>query len=342
MLKLIDEKIKISLIDTLDLIPLNTELSNINGIEVESVSENLIKDVEYKLTKTIIDIAILPSVSLLNNYELLMPVGVSHQIHSINIYLTFNQDSIFLSDIIKKRIEALKEISQHINFGISGSIKKSASFIFEAADNLPLPKIDFAPSLKILTSNTSAIMLAKIFYKLIFGTKAYEALVSKDDFNTSSTNLNFININLETSSTHKKSDNKKHIDLIQFWNYITGLPFVSSIMLKNPDFEIPLPWYKKIFEAIHIAQVKMKIEPSAYSEILNKFQLTHLMEHNNIKNDAYTIWKNIKYKLTESEIKGLLMFLCLAKHITKLKTQDLELTKLLRWKYTDKAYINEY
>lgn len=340
MLKLIDKKIKLSLIDTLDLVPLNTELSNINEIEVESISENLIKDLEYKLTKTIIDIAILPSVSLLNNYELLMPVGVSHQIHSINIYLTFNPDSVFLIDIIKKRIEALKEISHHINFDISGSIKKSASFIFEAADNLPLPKIDFAPCLKILTHNTSAIMLAKIFYKLIFGTKAYEALVSKDNFTTPSTNLNFINISLETSITHKKSDNRKHIDLIQFWNYITGLPFVSAIMLKNPNFEIPLKWYKKIFEAIHIAQVKMKIEPSTYSESLQEFQLTHHIDHN--FNDAYTIWKNIKYKLTESDIKGLLMFLCLAKHITKLKTQDLELTKLLRWKYTDKAYINEY
>src|SRR5690606_19495079 len=98
------------------------------------------------------------------------------------------------------------------------------------------------------------------------------------------------------------------IDLSEAWLELTGLPFVFAVWQKSKGTLSPY-WRECITEAAKLAQARMRVEPSVY---LPDGEPGDILGH---RIDLASYWKGISYHLGDAQMRGLLLFLCLARQL---------------------------
>lgn len=307
--------------------PLRIELLNSWGSSIHfnkgtpTVVNKLLADSEVMVAPS-------SSVCLLKNQEMALPLGVSATNSTHSIYIGLNRDTASLNDLIRKRINSLKEICHHANLEMVSSFKRTASFIMDTADELPAPPMEYAPSLRLLSYSASGVALAKIFYRLVFGKHAYESMVTQNNGNGDASLQNssrpVVELMIGDEALIKRNEFIKIIDLGNFWSSLTGLPFVSAVWQKGAK-PISLNWRKRFLDSAELAQAKMKIEPTAY------YPSTIPMDSAGNQIDLSTYWKALHYRLNQKDFKGLLLFLSLARPLLKSEIDESAIAKMLRW-----------
>ncbi len=291
-------------------------------------------DVNRWLSEGVINLAPCSSVCLLTNSsnELAFPLGIASQGPVGSVFLGLRKPNQELMDSIKMRQRALREIFQHALTRYSGDSRQGSQFILQAARDLPLPSPSFAPTLRFSASSASSNMLAKILYRLWFGEFAYEAALAQGavsqsngprplGFNPSAPQLDLV---IGDEALLKRSGYAAVIDLAQAWGDLTSLPFVFAVWQRSRRY-VSGVWNQRIQKAAELAQARMKVEPQVYMPDIP------VLDESGMPLDLAAYWKGLEYRLTPSHLRGLVLFLCLARHCHSAPVDSSVIIKMLRW-----------
>ncbi len=284
-----------------------------------------------KLEQGEVALAFCPSISLVRHadFEMALPVGVAVDGGSSLALWGLSNHHIHLKQIIDARVESLREVFRWAQLHKTDNLKQAIVVLNQGLAALPLPRLDSLPTMKIASSSSSWNSLARVLYRLIFGHDAYEALLrhsTNSDTNWSSAGEDgpSLDLRIENEALQKRCSFRHYYDLGEMWRNITGLPFVANVLQKNrrhsPNCRSSLA------EVFDLAQMRMQVEPCNYLPDI----LPRNCQQQSI--DLCSMWKGVHYRLGTDDLRGLLVFLSLAKPIEKKSVEDEAFTlKMLRW-----------
>ena len=222
------------------------------------------------------------------------------------------EDSPKLLAYIEKRFTELSAIAMVTGLVKSPTKSMVMNFIDKALEvQSPIKNIPF---MRYDNLSGSYKILAKVFYLLVFGKDAYTANQAMQG-STQTTASSTIEVRMGRDSLTKKCCFFRTIDLCAAFEDITTFPFVSYVLQKNRKDKLNIS-KQAVMEAADLSHRKMNLEPSSYLPD----QLP--ANSNGCSIDLSAMWKNTSYKLTNDELKGLLLFLYFARFIDKRNTEE--------------------
>jgi len=304
--------------------PMKHELKRLAGEAINFRSGHPIA-VNKMLNERKIDLAPASSVCLLTKpmQDIALPLGVVSDGPVHSVYLGLSSDIGHLNGLVKERLESLTEITRHAMCKYSNRMRQASNFIWNEVEDLKPLDFDFVPRLKLSSHSASSVVLAKIFYRMIFGRAHYEAQINSGF--SSNSGYGTMELIIGDDALVRRSEFSKIIDLGNFWHQLTHLPFVFAVWQKSKDTQVSLQWQKVIAEAAEIAEARMQVEHSFY---LNE---EIPLKQSGSEIDLLTYWQSIYYRLGPREMQGLMLFLCLARSVVKVKMDDAMVIKMLRW-----------
>jgi len=272
-----------------------------------------------------VSVAPCSSVCLLKNgTEMALPLGVASNAAVQSVYLGLAKETPSdLSEELRRRIVIIRDIFAQATEQFGDSYRRIGRFIWDAVDSLPPLKCESQVRLKLTTNSASSVVLSKVFYQLMFGRNAYDAHVANA---LPGANPGFVTMELVIGDDAlvRRSEFAKVIDLGQFWQSVTGRPFVFAVWQKCAK-SLTSSWAARINEAAEIAQARMHVEPSVY------FPKAIPMNYEGQEIDLGGYWRGIHYRLGPKDIGGLLLFLSLAKQMLRADLDEAMIIKMLRW-----------
>jgi predicted solute-binding protein len=284
-----------------------------------------------KLEQGEVAMAFCPSISLVRHadFEMAFPVGVAVEGGSSLALWGLSNHHMHLKAIIDARIEALREVFRWAQLHKTENLKQAMTVLNQGLAGLPVPRLDSLPTMKLATSASSWSALARVLYRLIFGADAYESLVrmaanTGTNWNGNGEDGPSLDLRIENEALQKRCSFRHYYDLGEMWRTITGLPFVANVLQKNrrnnPNCRASLA------DVLELAQMRMQVEPCNYLPDI----LPRNCQQQSI--DLCSMWKGVHYRLGGDDLRGLLVFLTLAKPIEKKALEDEAFTlKMLRW-----------
>ena len=276
------------------------------------------------LTSGQVHLAPCSSVCLVQNpqLEMAIPLGVASNGETDSVYWGLTAEHLPLVNIIWERARELRETYwTGINEGSYDS-RQLASKIWESCERYSLPFQTPLPSLNLTQNSASSSTLSQILYCLLFGFEAYKTMMSQSSFASQDTPTP-IELVIGDEALMRKSSFHKVIDLGSLWKEITGLPFVYAVWQSKGAFLNG--WRRKIMEIGELSEAKMRIDCASY------LPTTPILDNLGQEILLADYWKKIYYKLGAKEYKGLLLFLCLARHFKNTPLDSNLLVKLMRW-----------
>lgn len=284
-----------------------------------------------KLETGEVAMAFCPSISLVRHadFEMALPVGIAVEGGSSLALWGLSNHHMHLKNIIDARIESLREVFRWAQLHKTDNLKQAMTVLNQGLQGLPLPRLDSLPTMKLATSASSWNSLARVLYRLIFGNEAYESLLRQA--NSSHLNWNAggedgpsLDLRIENEALQKRCSFRHYYDLGEMWRTITGLPFVANVLQKNKRNAANCR--TSLAEVFELAQMRMQVEPCNYLPDI----LPRNCQQQSI--DLCSMWKGVHYRLGGDDLRGLLVFLTLAKPIEKKCVEDEAFTlKMLRW-----------
>jgi predicted solute-binding protein len=311
-----------------NLLPLKFELMRTYGTKL-SLREGHPTVVNKLLADNQVQVAPCSSICLIKyaTHEMAMPLGISSNGPVQSVYLGLTANSNFQLEEIKERVKLVREIITQAQFRCRDKVRPMAKYIWDMTENVSASPLRAIPRLKLTNHSESSATLAKIFYRLLFGKAAYEANIFKTNAAATDDGAGSLELVIGDEALVRREEFSKVIDLGQLWNHLTGLPFVFAVWQKGSRAISP-SWTRRILEAAEAAQAKMHVEPSAY------FPNIHPMNHSGREIDLAGYWKGLHYRLGNSDMSGLLLFLSLAKQVLRAEIDDAMFIKMERWQET--------
>lgn len=322
-MKEIDSKslrsISIGCLSDWTMLPLRKELQKLEGkVNIHLSSKtNMAKLLETSR----VAVAPCSSICLIRNpkFELALPLGIALKGRTGALYVGLNNiDSDFIAEL-NQRIALLREIFSHANITKTKDIGHAAGFVWRALKELPEARFKKIPIFRFSRIRSSTDALARILYRMLFGASAYE---SNERINTaingSSTrgySNEFAYILAGNEALQHRCQFSATIDLDQIWSQISGLPFVYSVWQRQNN-HLNLNVNMKILKVAELAQVAMQVEPSSYLPDIIP------LDSKEQPIDLASLWKCVSYSLGPEEMKGLLLFLNLARPLERIAVKD--------------------
>ena len=282
--------------------------------------------INRQLSQGEIELAPCSSVCLIKNirHEMAVPVGVasSGSVHSV--YLGLSSDLSCTIDPFKRRVKALQTLNQTALERYGERKRLAAQYVWKHLEELPAMDIEHAPHLRLTANSASSATLARLFYRFIFGKKAFENASTTANKSRDAELKGSMELLIGDEALIRRNEFSKVIDLGQLWQQLTGLPFVFAVWQKTGALLDPTAM-QKISEAAEIAQTKMRVEPTAY------WDQALPLKTDGTEVDLAGYWKHIHYRLQPDDISGLLYFLCLVRPLLRAEIDDAMVVKMLRW-----------
>lgn len=273
------------------------------------------------------DISLAPcsSVCLLKNasHEMAFPLGVACNGSVQSVYLGVPDELAYVVDFMKERMVSLREIFRYAQYRFSDNARQTSQYIWNAIEELPVYDMDMAPRIRFSPHSMSSVALSKVLYRLVFGKAAFDANVSNLMF-ADQVRQPYLELLIGDEALVKRPGYSKVIDLGSMWRNVANLPFVFAVWQSNGK-PVKLSWRKRILAAAEIAEAKMQVEPQTY--YLDQLPL----DCRGMEINLASYWRGIHYRLSARDIRGLLLFLCLAKPLLKADLNDSMIVKMLRW-----------
>lgn len=319
-------RLKIGWIPYWNLLPLQYELMRTLGREVELCNGSPAQ-VNTMLTEGQVVVAPCSSVCLVKNanHEISMPIGVAANGTVQSVYLGIRDDN-GVYETVRKRQYLLKEIFSTALLKHSGDARKSSEAIYKMASALESERLAYTPGLCMTPASAASASLAKVLYRLWFGTSAYELMVERKISRGSGRSDYMCDMELliGDEALQKRSQYRYVIDLSEIWKDLTGLPFVFAVwQCTGKGLNAGLK--AKIMEAADIAQARMRIEPSVYLQDISVSDI----QGRPIDLAAY--WRLIQYRLTTPHFRGLALYLSLVRLLNPSMVTENALTNIMKW-----------
>jgi predicted solute-binding protein len=212
------------------------------------------------------------------------------------------------------RVQELKELFAYFLNQQGRDLNLAAKLILSATREF---KGSVAPVVKTSSVPSSAAWLSRILMRLLYGEAAFE------DSESVSSNLGLgfegpamrLDILAGNEALQRRSLYSYSIDLIDLWEQITGLPFVFNVWLRYQEsFDVSLKAH--IIKSAELAQAAMKVQPVGY---LPEIAPTNQADQ---KIDLPQLWKTINYRLGAPEMRSMVLFLNMVRHMSKRSFED--------------------
>ena len=318
-------KLKLGWINYLNVLPFKTELKkrhpNIEFIGGHPSKINqILRSKELKL-------AACSSVNLLGEEKMniAFPIGLAAKGEVYSVYLGFKESQKHHYDFIKNKTEQLKNLSREL-FKKEASL--SSNFVqsfWDLSAKIPYPDPNLAPNLQLSKASATSSALAKILYRFVYGEKAYGMNLGRIGARVTDKPCIELLIGDEALSKYKNYPYK--VDLGLWWAKLSALPFVYSLWLTN-DLALSKSLKSTFLEAATMAQTKMKIEPSDYTDVAYSFSASSLDSKSAVPLAKY--WKNLYYTLGPNDFKSLNFYIALVKDLTTQNVHPSVFDKIVR------------
>lgn len=317
------KQLRLGMIPFWNLLPLRVELSRQQYGDI-IVRTGLPSSVNQWLQEGSIDLAPCSSVCLVSksDFEMALPLGVTSNGPVKSVYLGLYHEHEPILERITALKRSLQEIFLHGQTLHGFDCRNIAKYVWANINELPPIASQLAPPLKLTSASASGAALTKILYYIWFGKEAYDNLVSRN-FSTTASGRRPIELLIGDEALIQKRNFYKTLDLGAIWKDLTGLPFVYAVWQSRGA--CLNGWRRKILAAGELAESRMKVSPSSY-----------LPDHPALDCQGKPIslsdyWKVINYKLGPQDFKGLLIFLCLTRHLQAIPLGEAFAVKLMRW-----------
>lgn len=316
--------LKLGWIPYWNLLPLRTELQKLGPKNVEFMSGHPTQ-VNRWLSEGAVDAAPSSSICLLRNggHDLALPLGVASDgpVHSVYLGVT-GADSQALTERIARRMGSLREVVGYATSRHPRDTRLAADQIWKSARDLRSASL-VVPQLKLSAASATSVMLSKIMYRLWFGDEAYAAMGQRDGALDSKSSVG-LELVIGDEALVRRSEFDHIIDLGAQWKALTQLPFVFAIW-QTKSKGLPTIWKKKIGDAAALAQAQMRVQPCSYYPD----QMPSAKDGTPVDLAGY--WKAIQYRLSPDHMRGLLLYLCLARPLLSAEVDEESVIKMLRW-----------
>jgi predicted solute-binding protein len=317
--------IRLGMIPFWNLLPLRMELSKQVSQDI-TVRVGVPSSVNQWLQEGLVDLAPCSSICLVSrDFEMALPLGVSSFGPVKSVYLAFHPEHEPFLERIQFVQPYLKEIFRETLACGSFDCRQIAKTIWHSLNQIPpssttpLPSSSF-PGLKLHQASAASAGLAKLLYYMWFGKDVYEQNIPRNF----SSQKRSIELWIGDEALIQRPNFYKIIDLGALWKDLTGLPFVYAVWQSRGA--CLNGWRRKILAAGELAETRMKVTPSIY----------HPMDRLPLDAQGKPIsladyWKLIHYKLSPQDFKGLLIFLCLTRHLQAIPLGESFAVKIMRW-----------
>lgn len=266
------------------------------------------------------------SVCLLKNSELdlAFPLGVAAKGPVQSVYIGFHRDGLPVYERIMARQAQLKSIVRDAMKRHSDNPRRLAEVIWETADRYPATNAPL-PTLSLTPASATSATLTRVLSRLWFGTRLQE-ITQKPDVKMDSHigDTPVMELLIGDEALIRRPSYAAVIDLSEAWYDLTSLPFVFAVWQKTHGTLAPY-WRKRISDAAELAQARMRVDPKMY---LPDGDPSDMIGH---RIDLTSYWKTITYQLGDSHMRGLLLFLCLARQLAPAKFGQDFTARVLRW-----------
>lgn len=287
-----------------------------------------------------LDYAFCSSISLARNaeFEMALPLGISHQSSSSLAFWGLANSCSGMKEFVEERVQLLRELFRGAHLHRTDNLKQGTQLLMETLERLPSVKLDFLPLVRFNGGSTSWSALSRLLYKLIFGAEAYDAVLRMQPSHNNGQGLHgeiemHIELRTENEALQRRCSYRSMVDLAETWRTMTGLPFVSTILQKTRRCQSQ-NCRASLAEVTELAQMRMQVEPCNYLPDM----LPRNIQQQSI--DLCAVWKGLNYRLGADDLRGLLLFLYLAKPLEKKGLEDEAFTlKMLRWQQRGGAMV---
>jgi predicted solute-binding protein len=262
------------------------------------------------LNEGLVDLAPCSSICLLKspgNFPAI-PYGVaaSRAVHSV--YWGLAAEHLPIKSYIEGRIDGLREVFLAAMKKHPDNARDAARYVCSMARDFRCDESKAVPVLLSKASETSNA-LSRIFFYFLFGKKKYLECM-KLGASMAGCNSVFdssMSLLIGDEALEKKSSFYRTVDLAKLWREVTGLPFVFAVWQSRRP--LPESILKAVEDSCQKASRKMTVDPGSYLEFLSAQGLrTGTI-------DLRDYWQRIEYKFDETHIRGLKLFLALAKEL---------------------------
>lgn len=320
--------------------PLRLELRKILGGRTE-FREGHPSQVNKWLLDGSIQMAPASSICLLkyNQLNFALPVGVASTGPVMSVYLGFPASQRDAWEVWQERIGILRENYNRLSDARDFDPRKLARKLVDSVAQSSSDSLAAASGvIKLTPASAASAAMTRTLHRLLFGAEAKGIEIrgqeSSGILSSESNGDHSIDLLIGDEALKCRGRYERILDLGEVWNRITGLPFVFAVWQLGAGTDAVeaaslRPVMSAVKEAAELAQAKMRVAGADYRAALLDSPLGAGAE--NV--DLARYWKVIEYVLTPPHLRGLMLYLCLARATGAVRpdNDELALGRLMRW-----------
>ena len=270
-----------------------------------------------------------------NQLNVALPVGVASTGPVMSVYLGFPAAQHHAFDVWQERIAVLKETYARVTAFRSFDPRQIARDLFSAVVEKSTPGlVNASGQIKLTPVSAASAAMTKTLHRLLFGSDARGMEPRSGEGFQQSGEGDAIELLIGDEALKRRSEFPQILDLGEVWNRITGLPFVFAVWQLGGNMDAVeaaglRPIMNAIKESAEFAQVKMRVSAADYRAALMDSPLGSGVD----LVDLQQYWRVIEYTLTPQHLRGLVLYLCLARATGAVRpdNDDMALQRLMRW-----------
>lgn len=307
-------------------LPLISELRRMSGsMDLRVENSNQLGSL---LEEQGLDLGFCPVTSLVtrSDLELAMPLGEAIYGSYGPAYFNFCEQGSDLLPEIRRRLVQINQVFDEIDIPHTSDWTQASSRFWDSLRALEKTWPRIAPRLKLCSSNSAYIGLAKLLYRMIFGEAASESLELQASSNVDASSGPVMEFRCGNEAMSRRCCHSCTLDLSDTWYQLTGLPFVPHVLLKNQRCQVSQFARQQLVKASELAQAKMHVDPVSYLPDLLP------LNHHGQAIDLALVWKHVSYRLNQDALKSIRLFLQLLRPLARKKETDESFRlKMIRW-----------
>jgi len=283
-----------------------------------------------------IQLAPASSICLLKHNQLnfALPVGVASTGSVMSVYLGFPATQRAVFEVWQERIADLRATYARVTGLRPFDPRQIARDLFAATKESVTPAMAAAAGMIRLTpASAASAAMTKTLHKLLFGPDA-RGFETRTDVVHGSGDQDAIELLIGDEALKRRNEFPHILDLGEVWNRVTGLPFVFAVWQLGANTDAVeaaalRPVMTAVKESAELAQAKMRVAAADYRAALLDSPWGSGAE----AVDLTRYWRVIEYVLTPQHLRGLVLYLCLARATGAIRpdNDDVALGRLMRW-----------
>ena len=276
-----------------------------------------------------------------NQLNFALPIGVASTGAVMSVYLGFPAKQRAAFEVWQERIAELRATYARVTGLRPFDPRQIARDLFAATKDSVSPAMAAAAGIIRLTpASAASAAMTKTLHKLLFGSDA-RGFETRNDTVGSTGHQDAIELLIGDEALKRRNEFPHILDLGEVWNRVTGLPFVFAVWQLGANTDAIeaaalRPVMTAVKESAELAQAKMRVAAADYRAAL----LDSPWGSGADSVDLARYWRMIEYVLTPQHLRGLVLYLCLARAtgVVRPENDEVALGRLMRWQQqTDDA-----